>query len=136
MKIYKPYQKLHGRSTLEKKLTPKHLKNLTIKTVVKKKPKNIVFSQIKMSKCLEKNENTESSKLLFSVGSGTLDVKEWLPRNYADNICIACKKCEETMNLLMVCDSYKNEACVDWKKVFDDKLDDIFIIWQTDSENT
>ena len=81
-----------------------------------------------MSKYLEKNENTELSKLIFSVRSGTLDVKEWLPWNYADNICIACKKCEETMNHLMVCDSYKNEACVDWKNVFDDKLDDIFII--------
>ena len=120
--------KVTWKKYIKEKVNTLALEELNYQNSGKEKTKNIVFSQIKMSKYLEKNENTELSKLIFSVRSGTLDVKEWLPWNYADNICIACKKCEETMNHLMVCDSYKNEACVDWKNVFDDKLDDIFII--------
>ena len=49
-----------------------------------------------------KNEINEFSNLIFSVRPRSLDVKEWLPWNYADNICIACKRCEETMKYFMV----------------------------------
>ena len=81
--------KITWKKYIKEKVNTLALEDLNYQNSGKEKTKNIVFSQIKMSKYLEKNKNTELSKILFSVRSRTLDVKEWLPWNYTDNICIA-----------------------------------------------
>ena len=81
-----------------------------------------------MSNYLEKNENTEVSIIIFSVRSQTLDVKEWLPWNYSDSLCIACRVSEETMDHFMYCKSYENKPCINWKEVYNDDLDNVFTI--------
>ena len=41
--------------------------------------------------CLKMKE-LHYQDLFFSVRSKTLDIKEWNPWSYSDNICIACRK--------------------------------------------
>ena len=48
----------------------------------------------------------------FNVRSKTLDLKEWLPCMQEDKMCIACKRCEETMNHFMIYSLYENYALV------------------------
>ena len=55
--------------------------------------------------------------LFFSVRSKTLDIKEWNPWSYSDNICIACQKDYETMDHFMICSSYISDQEKDWIKI-------------------
>ena len=111
---------------VKEKVNTKALEDLNWQNSCKEKTKHILFDEIKMSQYLEKNENTELSNIIFSVRSQTLDVKEWLPWNYRDNLCVACKNNEETMGHFMLCTSYENKPCIDWEKVYDDRSSDIF----------
>ena len=57
----------------------------------KEKTKHIVFEKYQMRKYLFINRSTSLAKIIFSVRSGTLDIKEWTPWKYNDNICVICE---------------------------------------------
>ena len=63
------------------------------------------------------------SKLIFSIRSKTLDIKEWNSWSYSDSFYIACKKDLETMDHFMTCSSYTSEPEKDWININGDEND-------------
>ena len=61
----------------------------------KEKTCDIKFESLKMSKYLDENKRRSLSKLIFSVRSKTLDIKDWCPWKYVDVNCVACGKFPE-----------------------------------------
>ena len=69
-----------------------------------------------MSSYLFQNFSTPLSKMIFSVRSGTLNIKTWNLWKNTDNICIGCKLAAETMSNFMTCLAYcKETEEKDWK---------------------
>ena len=83
----------------------------------KEKTKDIHFKEFKMSVYLERNENTMLSKIIFSVRSKTLDIKEYQPWNYYTDLCVACERSPETMHHFMTCTVYENHPCENWRDI-------------------
>ena len=81
-----------------------------------------------MSQYIQENERTKTTKVIFSVRSKTLDIKEWLPWKYNDTMCTACGKNDETMDQFMVCSAYENEPFEDWKQINGDNYEIIITI--------
>ena len=105
-----------------KALIKKKVKELALTRLVeensrKDKTRSIQFTELKMTQYLFQNERTSLSRLIFSVRSKTLDIKEWNPWSYSDNICIACRKDDETMDHFMICSSYISDPEKDWIKI-------------------
>ena len=61
-----------------------------------------------MSKYLRANDGTDLSKIIFSIRSGTLDIKKWNMWKYFDNLCVMCGKKEENIQHLTECIEYEN----------------------------
>ena len=106
-----------------KKYVREKVRDLAFKQLVdenntKEKTKSIYFSELKISEYLENNMNTALSKLIFSVRSKTLSIKEWSPWQYTDDTCVVCKNNTETMNHFMICQSYKNKTYSEWNDIF------------------
>ena len=76
----------------------------------KDKTKNIEFDSLRMSGYLFHNLSTPLSKVIFSVRSGTLNIKDWNIWKETDNICVGCKLAAETMSHFMTCESYPKET--------------------------
>ena len=57
------------------------------------------------------------SKFIFSTRSKTLDIKEYQPRKYETDKCVACQKCPKTMNHFAICDVYRNQPCEKWAEI-------------------
>ena len=64
----------------------------------KEKTKHIVFDHFEMRKYLFINRSPSLSKVIFAVRSGTLEIKEWTPWKYDDNIYVKCESAAETMS--------------------------------------
>ena len=61
----------------------------------------VAVQELEMSAYLVNNKSTAISKIIFSVRSGTLDLKDWHPWKYSDNFCVMCKLSEmKTSNIL------------------------------------
>ena len=84
----------------------------------KEKTKEIQFEELKLSSYLADNERTSLSQIVFSIRSKTLDIKEYQPWRYENNLCIACGITSETMNHFVLCNSYRNKPCKDWTKIY------------------
>ena len=84
----------------------------------KKKTKDIHFNELKMSKYLERNQRTVLSKIIFSVRSKTLDIKEYHPWNYFTDLCVRCENNPETMNHFMTCGAYESLPCENWTDIY------------------
>ena len=70
---------------------------------------------------LVQNRNTALSKVIFSVRSGTFDIKTWNEWKYENFTCFTCDSCEETFPHFMSCVSYgKPFIELDWKDIFGD----------------
>ena len=63
------------------------------------------------------NRSTSLSKLIFSIRSGTLDIKSWNKWNYGDNLCEMCELKEETLEHLMICPEY-GERENNWRDIY------------------
>ena len=81
---------------------------------MKDKTRTVSFIELKITEYLNENGRTSLLKLIFSMRSKTLDIKDWNPWSYSDNVCIACKKHIETIDHFMTCSSYKNDPEKDW----------------------
>ena len=90
----------------------------------KEKTKNIVFDQFEMRKYLFINRSQSLSKVIFAVRSGTLEIKEWTPWKYDDNICVKCESAAETMSHFAICKSYSIDTLVNgWENIYQDNPD-------------
>ena len=83
----------------------------------KDKTKDILFSELKLAEYLQKNEKTSLTKIIFHTRSKTLEIKDWAPWKFENDLCVACKKEVETMCHFMTCISYRNEPYSDWSIV-------------------
>ena len=72
---------------------------------------------------LLENENCSSSKNIFSIRSQTLDIKEWKPWNYEDNLCVKCSIFAETMDHFVTCESYEENTEKNWREIFQDNVE-------------
>ena len=100
---------------IKAKIKAAALITLTEENSSKEKTKDIVFEQLKMSDYLAVNENTSLSRIIFSIRSKTLDIKEWQPWKYTDNLCVQCEKVPETMDHFVTCVEYGIEQKTEWK---------------------
>ena len=80
---------------------------LVTENELKEKTKQISYTSLKMRNYLLENENCSLSKIIFSIRSQTLDIKEWKPWNYKDNLCVKCSIFAETMDHFVTCESYE-----------------------------
>ena len=71
-----------------------------------------------VSNYLKVNKNTEMSKLIFQIRSGTFDIKAWKPWTYEDNLCVMCQIKEENVYHFFECESYKSKT-VNYEDIFE-----------------
>ena len=83
---------------------------------LKKKTKGLKFESFKMQDYLKVNRNTEASKTIYKIRSGTFNVKAWKPWQYEDNLCIMCTEKEENINHFFKCKKYEREE-VKWENI-------------------
>ena len=70
---------------------------------------------------LVQNRNTALSKVIFSVRSGTFDIKTWNEWKYYNLTCFMCDSCEETFQHFTCCLSYGKPILeIDWREIFGD----------------
>jgi hypothetical protein len=82
-----------------------------------------------MSNYLKDNRNNSLSKIIFSVRSGTIDLKTVQPWKYFDNLCVMCEKKSETIEHFMICKAYRNITPENnWKLIYDGDTDKQFEI--------
>ena len=85
----------------------------------KSKTKPIIFNELKTSDYLVRNQNTALSKIIFSVRSGTLDLKIWNDWKYNDTLCVMCQLSEEDFQHFITCEAYGNEPLeINWQEIF------------------
>ena len=94
----------------------------------KEKTGDIKFESLKMSKYLEENKRRSLSKLIFSVRSKTLDIKDWCPWKYVDVNCVACGKFPEIMDHFTTCEAYRNEPLPNWHDINGTATDKIITV--------
>ena len=58
----------------------------------KEKTRDVEFERLEMSNYLKDNERTSLSKLIFQIGSQTLDIKSWQPSKYMNKTCVKCEE--------------------------------------------
>ena len=91
-------------------------------------PVKIKFEILTMRKYLEKNQNTSLSKIIFSVRSGTMDIKIWNEWNYHDTLCVMCALEDENIEHFMTCGLYGNKIEIPWTDIFENDSDTQFLI--------
>ena len=65
------------------------LQNLTHEnSMLEKNPKDITFSELKLSDYLVENRSINLSRMIFNLRSKTLEIKTWQPWKYFDNLCV------------------------------------------------
>ena len=62
-----------------------------------------------MSDYLKEKNKTHLSKIIFSLRSGTLDIKKWNIWTYDDNLCVMCDIKEENITHFLECSKYGKE---------------------------
>ena len=92
------------------------LNYLTNENAKRDKTKNIVFPELKMSQYIYENKNTSLTRVIFSIRSKTLDVKDWNPWNYENLSCLQCVEIE-TMDHFVSCQKYGEALDVNWKEI-------------------
>ena len=99
------------------------LRSLVYENSSKKKTKTIMFSDLEMSEYLQTNVSLTISRIIFSLRSKTLDIKEFQPWKYFDNICVKCKTTEETIQHFLTCSSYQTETEICWEDVNENNIE-------------
>ena len=83
------------------------------------KTKEIVFDELKMSDYLFENKESSITRIIFSMRSGTLDLKVWNPWKYSDLLCVGCGKVDENIAHFTCCETYGEETkCDNWKDIY------------------
>jgi len=104
---------------IKRKTKEKAFKDLLKENSEKTKTKDIVFEDLELSDYLKENKNTTLSNTIFSVRSGTLDIKQWNSWSYENNLCLMCEFKEETMDHLMECQGYGTKIeDLKWRDIY------------------
>ena len=98
--------KRQWKKLINQKIKEKALNYLVAENDKKEKTRHIKFNKLEMSNYLNENKSTSLSKLIFSIRSGTLDIKCLNKWNYGDNLCVMCELKAETLEHLMICPEY------------------------------
>ena len=77
--------------------------HLVNENMAKSKTKPIYLEKLEMANYLVVDKSTFLSKIIFSVGAGTYDIKAWNEWKYTDSMCVMCNMFEENMDHLMSC---------------------------------
>ena len=105
------------------------LNNLLEENETKTKTKHIQYDELKMRGYLTHSKSTSLSKIIFSVRSGTLDIKTNNDWKYDDDICVMCKMAVETMEHFMICETYgKGSLETDWTEIYSNDAENLFEI--------
>ena len=75
---------------------------------------------MKISDYLLDNEKNSLSKIVVSIRSQTLSIKEWQPWKYKDNLCIKCEIFAETIDRFVNCYGTATETENNWRDIFTD----------------
>ena len=111
--------KLQWKKYVHEKVRTGALKWLVEENMSKSKTKHIIFNELKTSDYLVRNQNTVLSKIIFSVRSGTLDLKIWNDWKYNDTLCVMCQLSEEDFQHFITCEAYGNEPLeINWQEMF------------------
>ena len=74
-----------------------------------------------MSGYLKENKRKALSKIIFNLRSKKLNIKEFQPWSYEDNLCVKCEIFSETMDHFATCNEYETETVTNWKDIYIDK---------------
>ena len=59
---------------------------------------NIKILKFKMQSYLFENKKTKTSRTIYKIRSGTLDLKALAQWKHSDNVCVMCELKEENLN--------------------------------------
>ena len=98
------------------------LKELLNENREKLKTKHLEYKFLEIQSYLKENKNTELSKVIFQIRSGTFDIKAWKPWKYGDNLCVMCQLKEENIYHFFKCESYKSET-INYEDIYENNAD-------------
>ena len=101
---------------------------LTEENLKKVNTKDLSFQSLNMSGYLKNNKGKSVSEIIFSIRARTLNIKEFQPWNYEDNLCVQCKNFAETMEHFCRCSAYNSETEETWTDIFIDNSERQFEI--------
>ena len=110
--------KQQWKKLINQKIKEKALNYLVAENDKKEKTRHIKFNKLEMSNYLNENKSTSLSKLIFSIRSGTLDIKCLNKWNYGDNLCVMCELKAETLEHLMICPEYGEKEENGWREIY------------------
>ena len=76
-----------------------------------------------MSPYLFENLRTSLSKIIFKIRSQTLDIKDWQPWKYQNNLCVKCEKWPETMDHFVNCLDYGDQIDLNWREINQNEIE-------------
>ena len=82
----------------------------------REKPWDIIFRELKMSQYISENKRTSLARVIFSIRSKTLDIKEWNSWKYQNLFCLQCDEIE-SLDHFVNCQKYGEALDMDWKDI-------------------
>ena len=122
--------KVGWKKYLDKKTKDAAFIYLSDENLKKENTRNIVFQSLDMSTYLKTNKRKSLTQIIFSIRSKTLNIKEFQPWNYEDNLCVQCEIFAETMDHFCTCKAYNTETEAQWTDIFIDNTERQFEIAQ------
>ena len=98
------------------------LKYLSFENSKREKTKHIIFNELKMRTYISENKHTSLTRVIFSIRSRTLDIKEWNPWKYTDVLCVKCDEIE-TMDHFVICKSYGETLELLWTDIYSESIE-------------
>ena len=59
---------------------------------------------------IKENKSKSLSNIIFNIRSKILNIKDFQPWMYEDNLCVKCETFSETMDYFSTCKAYETEA--------------------------
>ena len=60
---------------------------------------------------------------MFSLRSKTLDIKDWQPWKYQNNLCVKCEKWPETMDRFVNFLDYGDQIDLNWREINQNQIE-------------
>ena len=115
------FSKGNWKTFLDRKTKMQHFCTYVRKTLKKENTRDIVFQSLEMSGYLKENKRKSLSQIIFDIRSKTLNIKEFQPLSYEDNLCVKCEKISETIYHFSTCNAYETEPETNWRDIYIDE---------------